>query len=1005
MGFSMFLKILFSLLIVSFAVETYATTADESTCRDMMAWRNEQPEEKRFFEAYMVDQGTKLRGIGADEYNKMKSAFEEMSDSDSPMKAEEKCNQHFKSAFNKAKSRAFNFAQRSRDEDAPLHSEGLSVEVGAVLGSSGEKELEVAMELDRATPGTGEKGICNFAQIAIDGNCILNATMMGIPLSFEQIMSYEESISTPTPAKYSPEDCKCRDENLEKAHKSKAKIMASAPSLRDEVKKVISKEAGKKFLNEFSAYLEDAQFYTTNKAWVLSNNKKDLEHYQCSNAADYMKLAKDLCQKNGTEAGMEARMAEVLGAFGDNFHTPGADLQIGLNALVKDVNTYTEDVRKVAKDKPNILTRAQYDPVRFTMGRDQPQVNFVNHITTIIIRDKDLKSKLQGMLDEGKTPLFGVMEILSGKSDPELTKKLLRLLEKKHPFLSNKVKSLTSKFGTEEYGPELANTFHHALNLHPGLKNILINPAMFSDVVPLVEKGSKMNGMMTIVEDQKNLMTMLFVGRCGNVQRAFAEAVCTKEDDLLSKVSSKDLASIIKQHPELASNQEAADLLICKMNENEQKSNSIFNNLNVVGINPYKASDYLDRKLNPDHQKNGLANLLNSSNKDPNLASKITKLTQLYNHERSTLGGSKEAMNSASPNAMNFLKSSRHAAKSMASDVLRSENEIGKSEITPKNSESERTRTPASVSDVASGASKVINQVMPAFAGAANNFTQSAPLSQVGQVAPVTSTVGPLSLPQEKLRQSLSGSSDKAQLEKMISNISSSDAQDLLDMQARMIKNKEVISEQQLEQERKKTQDMADEYQEHVKKGEPNGPKTHAAVAEGVSRSSFSTGGFMGAAGPSLPQGTTSSSSSSSAGEGKIRDVASVQSAVNANAMADNKKEASLVIASQTKDGSKAKEDPSGDLMTYLNSNETDGQTLRNLKESGIIYSYQIVDETGKTVTKQKLVKYADLSPAAKLLVDNKLSAVTTMALRRAHSIQALRLELLSTLHKTTQKL
>jgi hypothetical protein len=113
-----------------------------------------------------------------------------------------------------------------------------------------------------------------------------------------------------------------------------------------------------------------------------------------------------------------------------------------------------------------------------------------------------------------------------------------------------------------------------------------------------------------------------------------------------------------------------------------------------------------------------------------------------------------------------------------------------------------------------------------------------------------------------------------------------------------------------------------------------------------------------------------------------------------------------MVISSQ-KSGS-GSDDPSGELINYLAKNETDSEALRSLKESGLLYKVE-VNENGKKEVKTKLIKYNELTPEAKLLVDRRLSILEitesqtltelekkVLLSKRAYSIQALRLELLS---------
>jgi hypothetical protein len=111
------------------------------------------------------------------------------------------------------------------------------------------------------------------------------------------------------------------------------------------------------------------------------------------------------------------------------------------------------------------------------------------------------------------------------------------------------------------------------------------------------------------------------------------------------------------------------------------------------------------------------------------------------------------------------------------------------------------------------------------------------------------------------------------------------------------------------------------------------------------------------------------------------------------------------MISSQKPQGQNKAEDPSQELIAFLSKNEPDFKTLYELKDSGIIFNY-VDHENGIPVPKSKVIKYSDLSEDAKKLVDQKISKLDAkeaaklkeqiLISKRAYSIQALKLELLS---------
>lgn len=945
-----------------------------------MSWTQAQEPQNRTWEKFVHEHEGKLAKVPADVLTKMEVAYASVKNSSyAPSLIEAECKKNLKTLAGRAVDRRLDFLKKRNDEDEPMEDSPL-VSMDAMLPSHGLAK--------KTAYGPSPAGFCEQSDISSNSSCGQNIGMLGIPASFSQIMAYEEQKTTPLPAKYSADDCLCMDNKLNKENKSAGAILKKSPQTSENLKKVIIKASGKKFLNDFASYLEDVQFYTTNKGWVLSQDKKDIEYYLCNNAEDFQREVDNLCAKNGTSEGQAARMAEIMGALGDKFNPTGKDLKSGLDALVEDINTYHE-VRNVAKDQPNLLTRSEYDKVRFSLSRSQRQVAIVNQLTTVILRDKDLNERLMTHIQNGKTPLYGLMEIMSGKTQPENTKKLLQTLSKKYPYLKDKIQAMSEKIGTEAYDQGLSKLFHHALNLHPGLKNILMNPAMFSDVSKIVQDGTKKKGMLRLVEEEKGQFDSLFVSRCGDLHRQFAEAVCTKDADLLSKVNPADMMGVIQAQKDFdfKNEQEALDLLICKMNENQLSERSVFAGLNLSEINPYSASDYLDRKLNPNQQTNGMANLLHTSNRDANFAKNVSSLTQMYNHERVSLSG--DQLTKSSPGttgtAMKFLK------KSEVAPAVTEVSSVAPAGEPASQGSSQTTRGPFIGPLPQNASSTSSGQVMPTYA-AGPLLNPQVPMAPMDTL--------PVSSSHEKLKQSFAASTEKEKINQLISSINSRDAQELLDFEASVLNGKEKITSSILEEERKKTRLMEEKFEKLAKPQEAStrAPAAQSSVPsnEAVTAPNFSSGGFVSnSASTSAPAATLSESSGQAAGS--FRHTSLETAAIS---------DAKLVISSGlTVEGKqKGQEDPSQDLISYLKSHEPDGQTLKNLKEAGIIYTYESTDPSGKKIKLQKIVKYSELSPEARKLVDNKLAAHTYRSMRRAVSIQALRLELMAVAVKKSLK-
>lgn len=80
----------------------------------------------------------------------------------------------------------------------------------------------------------------------------------------------------------------------------------------------------------------------------------------------------------------------------------------------------------------------------------------------------------------------------------------------------------------------------------------------------------------------------------------------------------------------------------------------------------------------------------------------------------------------------------------------------------------------------------------------------------------------------------------------------------------------------------------------------------------------------------------------------------------------------------------------SKEVISFVQKNEPDVDTLKKLKASGMTFKYKVV-ENGVTVEKEIKVNYASLSKEAKQFLDQKIAVKEA---RRNYSYNALRLML-----------
>lgn len=1001
-------KILILLTLTGFSFQSFA---NDAACNGIVEWLKDQPEEQKTWDNFKSSQikNFDLSSLNGDQQDRCEAAFDFLKNRVMrPDEASKSCREILSSRGGRALDAVLSRLGFSHPPKKSTSHADATVE--GVEGVYDQTSLRNRIKAQKANEVAKlNTSFCDKSFFGADKDCYVRSEYVGIPASFDQIMKYEEQKNLKLPPRYSVEDCDCLDKKIEEEGKSKFNILNFAYNDFENLKKEVVKAAGQKFINDYASYVEDIQFYATNQAFILaSKSDKFDESLLCQDFAGFEKAVNDECTKNGTMDGKDARVAAVMGSFGDAFNPSGKDFQKGFKGLLEDINTYTEDVKNVAKDRPNILTRKKYEEARFALSRDQFHVPLVENIITVILRDDKLKANLMESISNGKSPMFGILEILSGTKDPALTQNLLEKVRKGYKGMMGKnLKQFFSSIGTSDYQKNVDNTFHLALNLNPGLKNIMMNPRLFQEIAVILDKSKRSVKFLEAIENEQKTLTQHFQDRCQNLQKNLAALVCTKNDNLLKQTRSKDIVEILEDKKLLdGPNKDAYNLMICSMNKNEVLMGGAFDGLNLNAISPYSASDYLDRKLNPNDQNNAMANMLKKANSDSRFASQMSTITQRYNSERVSAPNSFDEFSSKNSNAMSFSKPIASSANNAADvDFQTSTREISGPGNSKSTSTSQGINIPQSqTTDFSNG----MAHILPTLAD------QGAPqMGQVRELQPLNpSAAAQSSQPQQVLKEVFSEVPEKQKIHKLVDNIKEKDAEELLALKEENARAREQITELKLENERKKTQELKEKYDELERRftqiSQAQGGL--GGMNESFARSSFATGGFS-PENHQLPEagaapGGQASNGSSSFNLGNFRDIASAANAVSGTFRdVDVKNEPKLVISSSRKDPSgKVVEDPSSDLISYLKNTEPDGVMLKKIKESGIIYTYETEEKDGQKVVKQKLIKYDELSPEAKKLVDNKLAVIALNNLKRAYSVQALRLELMTLAHKKQPK-
>jgi hypothetical protein len=720
-----------------------------------------------------------------------------------------------------------------------------------------------------------------------------------------------------------------------------------------------------------------------------------------------------------------------LGAFGDDFSHSKNDFGASFNGMIQDIEniSYTPNASSGSDtSKPMNYTREAFEGSRLGFSEKLGEVSTVDEISAIIVKDKEMKAKLDKLiLNFGQpiSPLAAIEKLLSQNSDKSLIKKILRKVGGKK---NTKVVSRLNKALEEgNFDAVRAEVFNKGLTYHPGLKNILLDPALFNRASENLKTGDK--SLVMSAQSNKDFVDH-FGQRCESLQKKFAEAVCVKTADLKSKVSKQEMITVLANDKILNSsngeNREAINLTLCAMSYNQVSMGSAFSGF--LPNEPFSVSDYQDRKEHRsfEDQNNIFSNYAKLNAQKSPMSEQINNVASSVSYGRHSSGQLKSSSASNISEAPSLFGAKHLDDRAMVDS-------LGSTKLTSPTNSSGNT----AVKDVESSTPERLdsNPVTDKSSYQVSNITPSTPqftnsvtptISKTTEVKEQPTNDEQVSPSREELKNSFTGKEQK-KIDGYLSNISDADAQELNRYRAESKKEREAVTDSRLELERLKTLELKAQYEELEKKLALLKKEKSSLADNNSSSGSSNSGGyqeanqeqekgisnFSGKTNTTNFQATGGSASGNSSAiggntqaSGQFRDPSSNSNATTGRDLSGKVADGmSLVIKSQAGNGQASAEDPSSELITYLTKNETDSKTLRDLKESGLIYTYE-VNENGATVQKKKVIKYTELSVEAKALVDKKISILVEKessdlerqitSLKRTYSIQALKLEILS---------
>lgn len=747
---------------------------------------------------------------------------------------------------------------------------------------------------------------------------------------------------------------------------------AELDQMRSQVKADMKNQVKKKLLNDFSSHLEDVHyFYYSSKNFRknLLDNKSDFSvgnEFLCTSEGIYKKAFKKnkKCRDlKLSEADEEKRIAEIFGAFGFKVSDDLKSTLTGLkdDVLMSDIQNYNCST--------GVYSRYCHDLNRSNISKSPSGKNADRFITNILKSSAHFKAIKQYSENHDISPL-AAMAIVLTKDLKENSKDLIKLVDRHmlgddlyQKFVSGINAGNLSENDQKIVFEKINHVVSVGVETNPGLDRVLKDSGLFKTAA----KEMKGSSVMTYLENDKELMDQHFRENCRELASNIAETVCSDDDELLTNIGDKDFFEYIQF---LGAKDERSQMLTgiiaC---ENKGTSAAHLKDF-VLDHNLRKTSDYFDLKNNQGKLVN-LYSKLNEERKKPD--SPVNRALNNYNNEYgSSFFGGEEL---AKDNFFGTNQSARYAK--MLSE------KPGESQ--EKNTESRSVAQSFLSKDSETGPDTLQND-SSFYSNSLNNSTTVQSNTSNASV-PTDSKFDP----RKELKDFLSGREDQQLVEDLMSNTSDDMMKQLLELKEEMDKNQKKILELTAENERLKLESMRrkmDNLQREREALDPGEPRSRAENSGGrresplkntsnigrniASVAPVETGGSNSG---SVSSAATSGSSDGASLSGLNRALLSSSSNTGRGPASDSSSNPVVVSASTARSGSiEVRSQEVGlDLLNYLSNNASDIQTLINLKTSGIIYKYKVL-ENGLLVEKEVLIDYRNLNEDVKKIIDKKIA-------------------------------
>lgn len=772
--------------------------------------------------------------------------------------------------------------------------------------------------------------------------------------------------------RFSSEDCSCADKkfNDDRGARTPAAMTQAKIDLEKKLNDAVIQAYGKRFINDFASNLEDLNYFLNERATVFNTadktvtteNVQEALKYQCNQEEGYQKKITEACINSSVpQAERDNRVKAMLSSWGRPAFTNFNDHMMKIG---EDVLTISTPARGGQNGQP--YSRQRYDAFRATQASRLPGVIFADKITAKIL-SSNLAEKFR-QLATTKSVEDALLDIIaeeSLKANSSLVSEILNDEKIKDSSFVTSLKAVIASGKSADIRNSVKRSFNQASANHPGFKLLLQDKDKLVDFSIAPEDKS----VIQFIEDQTagGFIDQEFQERCSDLQKNLAAMVCEDPAKILSKFDPKEIDDVISHNnPELVGDLNVYNKLLC-----EKKANGSTLPLSLDHLDPKQEADYLARLKNPANANDRFSSHMRDET-DPNSATG-SYIAQTTNQRLNGEGGGSPRVSFNSENRIG----GRFVAETPNSRSIGSGPKSSTSTIAQADTNSSQAIKPQTREESAP-------EVAPQF-----NYSNNAASNMNAVVPPVVNNNNEGNNRRDarsELREALSNDNNREQVNNLLSNVDNSAASELVKLREEALRSRQQLLEQSSQAEQKKLKELEQRLKDlqsaktiaarnnnnDEDESEDSSDQTRRR-SEGREIASFDSS-FN-----NLPGGQSSSNISGEAGgagQGSSASSARLSGSTGqeSNAIRNSiNNSGALVIASNSLAATGQSQEINTELMNFLTQNEPDISTLMNIKTSGMVYKFKVM-ENGVYVEKEIVVDYNSLNPEIKSLIEKKIA-------------------------------